>query len=126
IRTTARASFRRQNAYVSRNREPLRGEDAITAINGAAGNPAPYLIRSSLGRVLGIFDSELAKLGADIETQGLEFDPDKFLHHRRQSQSSTKTPEANLPPPVFGDVRPSMADDDDGGGSFVIMDFSYQ
>lgn len=124
IRVTARSAFRRQNAYVSRDREPLRGEDAIRAVNASAGNLPPFLIRSSLGRVLSIFDHELAKLGQDIEHDGSEFNAETFFQRGELEPEPKSVPQGSVPPPSFGNKRPVANDDDDGGCSFVIMDFS--
>ena len=125
IRHTARAVFKRQNAYVSRNQEPLRGEDAVRAVNAAMGPNSPFLIRSSFGKILSIFDPELAELGKKIEWEGKAFEEDQFkkAHERRYS---TKERGNDLPPPPLGSERPGSGDDDSGGCSFVIMDFTTE
>lgn len=118
IRQTALATFRRQNAYVSRGREPLRGEDAVRAVNSTLGPNSPYLIRSSFGKIFSIFDDELAALGQKIESAGREFDEERFKRENEKRFYETDTP-----PPNLGNERMGN-DDDDGGCSFVIMDFS--
>ncbi len=118
IRHTARAAFRRQNAYVSRNQDPIRGEDAVRAINSTWGQNSPYLIRSSFGRIFKIFDGELAHLGEKIELAGKNFNEEAFKRGQEKRFGS------DTPPPILGNERPGNADDGDGGGSFVIMDFS--
>ena len=122
IRHTAQAAFRRQNAYVSRNQEPIRGEDAVRAINATLAATPPFLIRSSFGRILSIFDKELASLGQKLEDTGKVFDEDKFKaeHPRQYPPDDFKQ---GFPPPPLGNDRPN-GDDGDGGCSFVIMDFS--
>lgn len=118
IRQTARATFKRQNAYVSRGREPLRGEDAVRAVNATMGPNSPYLIRSSLGKIFSIFDEELAALGQKIESEGREFDEERF-----KRQNEKRFYGSDTPPPDLGNERRGN-DDEDGGCSFVIMDFS--
>lgn len=125
IRHTARKTFTRQNAYVSRDKEPMRGEDAVRAINSSIGFNSPFLIRSSLGRIFSIFDDELAKLGIGLEEQGQQFDTDKFKHqHHERFQAEER--DFIAPPPILGNERPRGNDDDGGGCSFVIMDFSHR
>jgi hypothetical protein len=118
IRQTSLATFRRQNAYVSRGQEPLRGEDAVRAVNATLGANSPYLIRSSFGKILSIFDEELATLGQKIESAGKEFDEARFKRANGKRFDGTGNP-----PPLLGNERIGN-DDDDGGCSFVIMDFS--
>lgn len=120
IRTTARSAFRRQNAFVSRNREPLRGEDAIRAVNAAYGQPAPFLIRSSFGRLMKIFDEEISKHGMELERLSQEFDPENYHDSRHQN---TGDHDGIKGPPSLGSER-GLSGDDGGGCSFVIMDFS--
>lgn len=127
IRTTARSAFHRQNAYVSRNREPLRGEDAVRAVDAALSSPpdnTPFLIRSSFGRILSIFDQELAGLGQKLEAGGKDFHEDTFkAQHPRRFPGPSDDLKDNLPPPPLGNERPPEGDEG-GGCSFVIMDFS--
>lgn len=122
IRVTARSAFHRQNAYISRKREPLRGEDAMRAVNLAMGSPAPFLIRSSLKQLFSNFDKEIANLGRKLESIGVDFDEDNF-QQRNRSRYFSKEGESKGPP-ILGNERPSAPEDDDGGCSFVIMDFS--
>ena len=122
IRVTARSAFHRQNAYISRSRTPLRGDNAIRTINAELGVPAPFLIRSSFKRIFSIFDKELAQLGTKLEGIGSNFDENVFQkdnpkRFEKKSQGSGK-------PPILGSERPFGADNDDGGCSFIIMDFS--
>lgn len=122
IRTTARSAFKRQNAYVSRNKEPLRGEDAVRAVATVLGPNHPFLVRSSLERLFSIFDEELAELGESIERLGQNFDEANFRQHLHKIAGPEK-PDGEGPP-LLGNARPSAGDDDDGGCSFVILDFS--
>jgi len=122
IRTTATSALQRQNAYVSRDREPLRGENAVRAINGLADPLPPFLIRSSLERLLGYFDAEIAGMGAKIEHIGHEFDESNFFH-TRPTNLKDKLPDSGGSPPL-GNKRLTANDEDDGGCSFIIVDFS--
>ncbi len=120
LRQTTTAAFHRQNAYISRNKEILRGEDVVRAVNAALGPKSPFLIRSSFGRIFRIFDQELAARGLALENESKEFDEGRFkdLHTAR-----FKRPNDNeRGPPRLGDERPR--DDEGGGGSFVFIDFS--
>jgi hypothetical protein len=123
IRTTALSALRRQNAYASRNREILRGEDAVRAVNGLTGDVLPpFLIRSSLKRLLGYFDEEIARAGATLEMGSLEFEEEKFLK-MRPANPQEKIPDSGGSPPL-GNERLTSNDQDGGGCSFIIVDFS--
>jgi hypothetical protein len=122
IRVTARSAFRRQNAYVTRNRQPLRGEDAVRAVNITMGSPPPFLVRSSLERIFRIFDEEMAKLGAELERHSQGFDEEKFKHENPRRFVGGKSGADG--PPILGNERLAAPDGDDGGCSFVLLDFS--
>ena len=64
------------------------------------------------------FDDELAALGQKIESAGREFDEERFKRENEKRFYETDTP-----PPNLGNERMGN-DNDDGGCSFVIMDFS--
>lgn len=119
IRQTALAAFRRQNAYVSRNQEPIRGEDAVRAVNATLGPNSPFLIRSSFKKIFSIFDEQLAAIGAKIEDGGHEFNEERFKKHEGNARRFSGSGDL---PPMLGDERNS--NENDGGCSFVIMDFS--
>jgi hypothetical protein len=124
IRTTALSALHRQNAYVSRNREVLRGEDAVRAVNGLIGDALPpFLIRSSLKRLLGYFDAEIARAGETLEKIGLDFEEGAFFK-TRPANPKEKMPESGGTPPL-GNERLSAGQEDDGGCSFIIVDFSH-
>jgi hypothetical protein len=122
IRTTATSALRRQNAYVSRDRDVLRGEDAVRAISGLGDPLPPFLIRSSLTRLLGYFDTEIARTGAKLEEIGLHFDPAHFFKAQPASPKE-KAPDSGGSPPL-GNERLTANEEDDGGCSFIIVDFS--
>jgi len=122
IRVTANSALRRQNAFIVRNRETLRGEDAISAINQALGQPAPYLVRASLKRFFQIFDPEMEELGAKFEKESSLFIEEEFKE-RAGKRFAGRTDGPNKPPPNLGDERPIMRDDE-GGCSFVVVDIS--
>jgi hypothetical protein len=124
VRVTARTTLRRQNAYIVRNADTLRGEDAVRVIRGLVDGLPPYLIRCSLARVLGLFDDEIAKLAAQIEAAQQRY-TDEFVHEvteKHPDMEPKKPGTPDLPPPI-GNER-GLSDDNGGGGSFVIMDFS--
>ena len=123
IRVTARATLRRQNAYIVRDRETLRGEEAIRVLRGVIDNQQPYLVRCSLARILGLFDAEIAKLGSAIESAQKHYTAefvDEVTEKRGDMEMKLGAPE--LPPPIGNERR--FSDDNGGGSSFVIMDFS--
>jgi len=119
IRQTALATFQRKNAYVSRNQEPLRGEDAVRAVNATLGPNSAFLIRSSFKRVFSIFDERLAAIGQEIEDAGREFNEERFKKHEGNAKRFSGSGDL---PPILGNER--NVDENGGGCSFVIMDFS--
>ena len=123
IRVTAHSCFTRQNAYVSRNKEPLRGEEIIRVLQACQGSPsAPFLVRCSLDRIFGFFDEDLARLGKELTARSHAFDRDRFLSNFPQKgESGSGDGEAS--PPTLGNERPEAPDGDEGGCSFVIIDF---
>jgi len=123
IRHTARSTFHRQNAYVSRNRDPLRGEDAIRAVRNTGATNTPFLIRSSLGRIFSIFDSELHEIGMKLEHGSEHFEEETFKTEHAERFRATE-PGSVSEPPRLGNARPYIPEGGDGGCSFVIMDFS--
>ena len=124
IRVTANSSFTRQNAYVSRDREPLRGEEMIRVLLACRGNlDAPFLVRCSLDRIFGFFDDDLAKIGKALTTNSQEFDRDKFLsQYERKGETPPEGGDAE--PPSLGNERPPILQGDGGGCSLVIIDFA--
>jgi hypothetical protein len=123
IRHTAKSTFRRQNAYISRNREPLRGEDAIRAVGATGAADVPFLIRSSFGHIFKIFDPELHEIGMKLEYLSEHFDEEKFK--KEQHERFRAADEGSISePPRLGNERPDIPEGGDGGCSFVIMDFS--
>ncbi len=124
IRVTAKSTFTRQNAFVSRNKEPLRGEEITRVIQGMAGAPnAPFLVKCSLGRIFKFFDDELAGIGAKLTKESEEFDREKFL---REFAKHARGRKDDGSPPRFGDERREDADSGGGGCSFVIIDFESE
>jgi hypothetical protein len=122
IRTTATSALRRENAYISRgHRDVLRGEAAVRAINGLNNPLPPFLIRSSLKRLLGYFDDEIARAGASLEQIGLDFNEEDFFKERPNPKE--KLPDSDGSPPL-GNERLTANEQDDGGCSFIIVDFS--
>lgn len=121
IRVTARSSFTRRNAYVSRDREPLRGEEITHVLRTMAETPnAPFLIRCSLDRIFSFFDEEMAALGKKLTTASQQFNREEFL----SGFGDHKAIREDNQPPSLGNTRPKGPGDDGGGCSFVIMDFS--
>lgn len=121
IRMTAKSAFTRQNAYVSRNRRPLRGEEITRVLQTMAGTgAAPFLIRCSLDRIFSFFDAEMAGFGRYLTAKSRHFEAEEFL----SNFEFHKEHDGDIPPPSLGNKRPEGPDDGGGGCSFVIMDFS--
>lgn len=120
IRVTARSAFRRQNAYVSRDKEPLRGEEVSRVLHDMAGSQeCPNLVRCSLGRIFEFFDKELAEIGQKLTSNSESFDREVFLRDFPERKMDS---DSNEVPPILGNKRPE-GPEDGSGSSFVIMDF---
>lgn len=120
IRVTARTTFTRQNAYVSRDKEPLRGEEVSRVLQSMAGSrDCPNVVRCSLGRIFEFFDPELAKIGLKLTTDSEAFSREVFL---RDFKVELMDRDGSAKPPILGNKRPEIFDDG-SGCSFVILDF---
>lgn len=121
IRVTARSALTRQNAFISRDKEVIRGEDFIRVLAAMLNRPgAPFLARCSLDRIFHFFDDELAKLGKELTEKSKAFDADRFF---RENQMPEKEPSGDAPPPTLGNQRIEVDGQNEGGCSFVIINF---
>lgn len=121
IRVTAHSAFTRRNAYISRYRRPLRGEEITRVLQHLADTPrAPFLIRCSLDRIFEFFGNGLEKVGVALTESSKAFDADEFS---KEHSKGAKARDGGASPPMLGNGRPEPVDGDNGGCSFVIIDF---